>query len=163
MWPLLVSTVQMHCQTPWSISDNQGDVTGEGRRQIGNSWRQAGRARCSGVDTGAGELFSSAQSRHTIYKLADALNSTNKVSKAWQLRAPAPHRCLALSITAWLRDRGMCPVWLWPPFQLYTGAETLNKLSGGKHSRSTRQVELRLNGPPPSQLWSSCVFWGAHS
>lgn len=54
----------------------------------------------------------------------------------------------------------MCPVWPWPPFQLYTGAEMSNKLSGGKHSNSTRQVELKLSGPPPSQLWSSCVCFG---
>lgn len=46
------------------------------------------------------ELFSSAQTQHAIYKLADAPNSRNKVSKAWRLRSPTPYRCLVLSIRA---------------------------------------------------------------
>lgn len=46
------------------------------------------------------ELFSSAQTQHTIFKPADALNPRNKVSKAWRLRSPTPHHCLVLSVSA---------------------------------------------------------------
>lgn len=112
-----------------SISDNQSDVTRYGELSscsVGShpAWgcfysddskpgpqgrREAEWQQLAGGQKGLGvlelkqeqiELFSSAQSQHTIYKLADALNSRNKVSKAWRLRSLTPHHCLVLSVSA---------------------------------------------------------------